>query len=285
MLIRKLITVAIAVLAVSTLVSGCGQAEDLTAQEVIGKTVGAYSSVQTVKMTSTMSMNMDITEEGKTTEASIDIDIDGSMNVKETEMAMTMSMEMDIPEMDKQSVSYNMYIVDNWMYMRIEAPVVGEQWIKSELDMETWAQQNQLSRQIELLKTAIGVTSAGTETVDGVDCYVLEISPDMAALTSYITSQMGQQAGTKLPDDVDLSKMFKSVTIKEWISRESFLPVKTDMKMTIDIQEDDLDTDTDGSGNMTMDMAMIIKYFDYNKPVTIVLPAGAANAIEQPLTQ
>ena len=285
MLFRKILLIAASVLAVSILASGCGRATDLTAQEVIDNTISAYSSVQTVKTTSTMSLKMDITDEAETTSASMDIDISGAMNIKETEMVVTMTMDMDVPGLSAQDVSYDMYIVDDWMYMRVDAPIAGEQWIKSRLDTPTWSQQDQLAQQLELLKSAIGVSSAGSETVDGVNCYVLEINPDMAALASYLTSQMGQQAGTTLPEDIDLSRMFKSITIKEWISKDSYLPVKADMKISIDVREDDFSDSTGGTGAMAMDMAMVIEYFDYNQPVTVVLPAGAANAIEQSLTR
>jgi len=279
--IKLLITVA---LAVSVLALGCGQAKDITAQEIVDKAVLASVSVQTVKMDSDMSMTMDITGE-KPSSMQMDMDISGSMNIKETEIALTMDANMDVPETGKQTMSTEMYIVDGWMYIKVEAPVVGEQWIKSKLDSNMWAQQNQLAQQIELLKNAIEINSAGNETINGISCYVLEVNPNMATLMDFISSQMGQEAGVDLPENTDLSKMFKSITVKEWISRDSYLPVKVDMKMVLEISAEDLGETTEDIDKMTMDMSMVIEYFDYNKPVLIVLPSGAANAKEQLLTK
>jgi hypothetical protein len=284
MTFRKLKIAFAMVAAISILALGCGQAKDLTAQEVVDKAVLAAASVQTVKMDSDMSMDMDVTGE-KPSSMQMDMNMSGSMNVKETEMALTMDANMDIPETGKQTMSTEMYIVDGWMYIKVEAPIVGEQWIKSKLDSNMWAQQNQLAQQIELLKNAIEINSTGTESIDGVSCYVLEVNPNMATLMDFVTSQLGQEEGVDLPDNVDLSEMFKSITIKEWISRDSYLPVKVDMKMVLEINAEDLGQTGGEIDKMMMDMSMVIKYFDYNKPVSIVLPSGAANAKEQSLTK
>jgi hypothetical protein len=282
---RKMLLVATTALAISILAAGCGQATELTAQEVVTKVINAYSSVQTVKMDSTMSMTMETTGGEESLDVQMDMVVNGSMNVKDTGLSLTMTMDMDIPVIGKQTISSDVYIVDDWVYTKVDVPGVGDRWIKTKLDSAAWAQQDQLARQIEFLKTAIAVTSAGSETVDGVECYVLEIKPDMAMLMAFITSQMGQEAHVDLPEDVDFAEMFKSLTIKEWIAKDSYLPVKADMQMVMEINAEDLGETSADFDKMTMDMSVVMKYSDYNQPVTIVLPAEAANAIEQPLTR
>ncbi len=285
MALRKILLAITTMLAISILAAGCGQATELSTQDIIDKTISAYSSVQTVKMSSDMSMNMDMVGGDEPMDVQMDMDMNGSMNIKDTELFLTMSMEMDIPVEGKQTISSEIYIVDNWVYTKVDVPGVGNQWIKTELDSAAWAQQDQLTQQIELLKTAIDITSAGTDTVDGVNSYVLEIKPDMAALMAFVSSQMGQEASVDLPENIDIAKMFKSLTIKEWIAKDTFLPVKADMQMVMEINAEDFGENTDEFERITMDMSMVIKYYDYNKPVSIVLPAGAANAIEQSLTR
>lgn len=285
MTFRKTMLVALTALAVSILAIGCGQAKDLTAQEVADKAVTAYTSVQTVKMDSTMSMTMEAIGGEEPMDIQMDMDMNGSMNVKDTELYMTMTMDMDIPVIGKQSMSSDIYIVDDWMYTKVDVPGVSDQWIKVKLDSATWVQQDQLAQQIEFMKTAIGVTSTGSETVDGVDCYVLEIKPDMATLMDFVASQMGEEASLDLPEDVDLAGMFKSLTVKEWISKDSYLPVKVDMQLIMEITAEDLGETPAEFDKITMEMSIVIKYFDYNKAVSIVLPSGAANAVEQSLTR
>jgi hypothetical protein len=140
---------------------------------------------------------------------------------------MTGNVNIDIPGAGKQDISMGMYIVNGWMYMRIGLPQGGEQWMKMKLNNELWTAQNQLSQQIEFLKTAIEVTLLGSEKVDGVDCYVLQIKPNMEALTKWVLSQQQQQSGIGGIDlsKLDLAKLFKTISIKEWIAKDTYPPL------------------------------------------------------------
>ncbi len=126
MTFRKLILIAATTLTITTLALGCGQATEPAAQDVVEKAVAAYSSVQTVKMDMSMSMNMEAVGGEQPTNIRMDMDADGSMNVKETELSLTMTADMDIPEMGNQNLSTDIYVVDGWMYMKMDIPVVGE---------------------------------------------------------------------------------------------------------------------------------------------------------------
>ncbi len=127
MTFRKLILIAATTLTITTLALGCGQATEPAAQDVVEKAVAAYSSVQTVKMDMSMSMNMEAVGGEQPINVRMDMDADGSMNVKETELSLTMTADMDIPEMGNQNLSTDIYVVDGWMYMKMDIPVVGEQ--------------------------------------------------------------------------------------------------------------------------------------------------------------
>jgi len=169
--------------------------------------------------------------------------------------------------------------------MKIGMPVIGEQWVKSKLDDSMWNQQNQLEQQRQLLETAIKTRSLGKETVDGVECFMIEITPDMAALAGFVGSQLGSQAGTDALADIDLAKVFKSITITEWVAADTFLPAKTVMTILMEMNEEDLGSGEAGYEQMTVDLVLTIKYSDYNQPVAIVLPPEAANASEQSLSE
>ena len=198
---------------------------------------------------------------------------------------MTGNVNIDIPGAGKQDISMGMYIVNGWMYMRIGLPQGGEQWMKMKLNNELWTAQNQLSQQIEFLKTAIEVTLLGSEKVDGVDCYVLQIKPNMEALTKWVLSQQQQQSGIGGIDlsKLDLAKLFKTISIKEWIAKDTYPPpVKAAMDVVLEMLPEDVGATAEDFEKMTMDMKGPVKYYDYNKPVTIELPQEALNAQEIP---
>jgi hypothetical protein len=194
---------------------------------------------------------------------------------------MTGEASADIPGMGKQSMPMELYMVEGAIYTKIGIPGQGDQWIKMKLDDEMWKQQDQLAQQMEFLKTAGNVTLAGEETVDGIASYVLVIDPDMKALADWFMSQ--QQSSVLDLSQLDLSKMFKSFSIKEWIAKDTYLPVKAEVIVLLEIKPEDVGAPADELEKLTMEMKMTEKFLDYNKPVTIVLPEEARNAQEMPV--
>lgn len=274
------LTISLAVIIGAT-ASGCSK--PLTSEEIVAHAGTAYDTVSTAQMDMTMTMAMKVIGGKEPIDVNMNATATGSLNVKEKEMALKMIMDMEMPELGKQNLSTDLYIVDNWMYMGMTLPVVGEQWTKSKIDDTIWAGQNQLAQQIDLLKTAIEVKSLGEETIDGVECYVMEINPDVAALTDYIGSQLGEQGGLQNLEGVDLSKLFESMKIKQWISTRTYFPAKADMNIKLKMTPEDLGGSAAEFDEMTMDISIVVKYFGYNEPVTITLPEKAASAVEQSL--
>ena len=275
------------ILVVAALAAGCGgaTATPLTAQEIAGNAVSAYQSVKTVKIG--MDMVMALNMEGAQQPMKIDMKASatGSLDVTNTRMNMLMNVDMTMPVVGNQKTSTDMYIVDNWLYMKVFVPVVGDQWMRMKLSPEMWQQQNQLDRQIQVLKTAIKVTSLGEETVDGTLCYVLSVTPDMAALAGFLASEMQQGSTTDFLENADLSRLFKSVVIKEWVSKQDYLPMKLDMRMGLEMLPEDVGAKSTDFTRMAMEMSIVGKYYDYNKPLDITLPAAAAGAKEAPSTR
>ena len=274
----------LAVAVLSTL--GCGNAATtpLTPQEIAANTVNAYSSVKTVKIAMNMVVGMNL--EGGKQPMKIDMKADatGSIDVAATRMNMLMNVDMNVPVAGQQKTSTEMYVVDDYLYMKVSVPGAADQWLKTKLSAAVWQQQNQLDQQIEMLKTAIKVESLGEEVVDGTNCYVLSVTPDMAALAGFLASELQQGASADILKDADLGKLFKSVTVKEWVSKKDYLPLKVDMSMSLEMRPEDVGATSTDFARMTMDMSVLGTYSDYNKPVTISLPAAAASAKETPAT-
>ncbi len=278
--LRQILKVSLSLVLFVT-VMGCGSAASLTDEQIAAKALGAYDDITTVKMDMEMTMDMEAVGGEKPISYQMNMKANGSVDIPETEMAMAMTVDMDIPELGAQKMSTDMYIVDGWMYMKMSMPVIGEQWLKSRLDDSMWNQQNQVEQQIQLLKSAIKTRSLGQETVGGVECYILEITPDMAALADFVGSQLGSQDGADALADIDLAKVFKSITITEWVAADTYLPARMVMNILMEMNEDDFGSTNAGNELVTVDMVLTVNYSDYNQPVTIVLPPEAANAVEQ----
>ena len=172
------------------------------------------------------------------------------------------------------------YILDGWMYM---SSLFGtdSSWLKSPATtdaLDVWGSQDQLAQQIEFLKTAVQTDSAGSEKVNGIDCYVLKIGPDLDSLSSWLSSQ--DEDGLFGSMDSTFTDLFDNVTVKIWVAKSTFLPVKETLEMTMTASPQDFDPSSTETGSITMTATATINYYDYNQPLAIVLPPEAAAAID-----
>jgi len=159
---------------------------------------------------------------------------------------------------DPEYGTFSMYIKGDWAYMETEGD-----WYKIYLTDEIWEQELNTITQWDLLQDFIEVKYVSNEIVNGVECYKLEIQPDLQALFNAI---MGEDTGF----EIDFEEVIKDFSLFTWVSTDNFYQMKQTTYMTIDMDLSFMQMS--GDINSTMD------FTHYNEPVDIQLPAGAKNA-------
>jgi hypothetical protein len=61
----------------------------------------------------------------------------------------------------------------------------------------------------------------------------------MVALTQWVLAQQQKQSSLDL-NKLNLAKLFKTTSIKEWIAKNSYLPMKVDMDVVLEILPEDV---------------------------------------------
>lgn len=244
--------------------------------------VSATAAVDTYKFDMDMLMTMEMSGGDQPAKVAMESDTSGTVDNANKEMQMAMNMNVDIPDQGKQKLAMEFYVVGGWMYTKIGIPGVGEQWIKTKLTEEMWQAQNQIGQQIELLKTATAVNLLGSEDVNGTASYVIEIVPSMEALGKLLSQQ--QLPGT---EDIDLGQLnlaglFKEMLIKQWITKDGHLLVKSEVHLLMEMSSDDVGATKEDFEKMTIDMNIEMKIYDYDQAASIELPEGALEAPEMP---
>jgi hypothetical protein len=178
-------------------------------------------------------------------------------------------------------MAVEMYVIDDVMYAMTDDPSTGEAWVKGEVPPELWGQMNQIEPQMEMLEL-VQVDLAGSETVKGNDCYVLELKPDMQQLWQLFNEQAMVSEEELLPeiDTEMLQQVFKGFSVKQWINKETYVLHRAQIEMNMEMTAEDLGF-SEEEGSMVMTLAMDIIAYDYNQPIDIVLPAGAENAVDE----
>jgi hypothetical protein len=212
----------------------------------------------------------------------------GVASPKNGEMKMTMDISMDMEgtpmEEGMQNMSMEMYTLEDSLYMKMNIPEMGEQWMKMPISEELKEEfdLNMVDQQLMPLESPVEIEHTGYEIFDGSECYVLNVVPDMASLIQWLGEQEMGDMEVDWESMEAIADAFKELSYVCWIAKDSNLMkrMKADMLMEISGEQPSLTgSDVD---KMTIDMSMDMAMFDYNEPVSIVLPDEAKNAMEMP---
>jgi hypothetical protein len=282
-MIRKILLLSLALVLPFALLGCAEEEETLTSEQIDQIVIGAANAVaeaQTYKFDMDMFMTMAVvggTDPGTMT---VGANATGVIDSVNQEMETIMDMVMSVAEEDEQQMGMEMYVVDEWLYMKMSIPEIGEEWVKMELTPAMWQTQQQIEQTMDLLQTATEVKFLGSEAVDGVQCYVFDIIPDMEELAEYLGQQQSM-LGVGL-DIESLAELFAnmSVSIREWVAQDSLFLTKSTAEFLIEVTPADVGAAPEDFDKMTMDLSTVMMVYGYNQPVSIELPAEALEALE-----
>ncbi|HID44052.1 MAG TPA: hypothetical protein EYP30_09855 [Archaeoglobaceae archaeon] len=269
-------------------VSGCSQ-EELSQEELKQMITETAEKVDTYKLDMNMEMKTVMSNETESIEMTTFISGNGAVDQENRKMMMKLTTSLSgLEEKESFETEMEMYYIESEMYMKMDmgVPEFPARWMKMKMPEENWESQNQLDQQLELLNVS-EIEILGSEEIDGIECYVLKITPDMEKLWEVITNRPGINEQMKELNDFDLGDIVKETYVKYWITKDTKFPIKTLTRMKMELTPEIMSTsDANVSGfqpSMTMDSEIEIKYYDYNEPVEIELPEEARNATEFPM--
>ncbi len=243
----------------------------ISAEEIAEAAILAEAEFNTYQFDVDYEITMEIPGE---TPVTTTMDMNGAFDFANEKMHMDMQMTMSTPPETVQ-MSIEMYLVGDWMYMKMEMPglppeIMGT-WFKvrmSELELEDlWEQQDIAGQQFDLLVGFSEVEFLGTEMVNGVECYKLQVTPDIETLWAWAQIQEGTEG---LDPGLDPEEVITDFSYVLWVAKDTYFTVKTVVEMTMTVEGE------------SMGMAVTVLVFDINEPVTIELPPEAEAAEELP---
>ena len=252
-----------------------------SAEEIVNGVVQALKDLKTYRFDADMTMDIAGDSEDETFEATMDMEMSGAANIENGQIQAEINTSMTVPGEGEVDMGMEVYFIDDIMYTLVEVPALGNisMWLKSEIPEGAWEQMNQVEPQIELLQAAV-VSVIGTDTVRGVDCYLLEVTPDLEQLWE-LFMQQSQVTSQELPEVAEdfMKEIFESFSVTQWIAKTTFHLVKAEIEMALEMTPEAMGF-PDEEGSLTMEIAMSVLAYDYNQPVSIELPPEAENAIE-----
>ena len=282
-MVKKIVTMSLVLVMVLSFTACEGEGLP-SAQEIVDGVIESFDNIRTYQF------DMDVTQdqageaEGEALEQIVTVGYSGTLDLENIQMRAELTMIAVEPEEDEVEMGVEMYIIDGMMYSMPEAPDIEEPaWMKEEVTAEAWEMWKGISgleNYKELLETA-QVEVIGSEQVKGVDCYVLQLTPEMAQLWQIAMGQGGVNGGGILPPvpEESLQEIFRSFSVKQWVAKDTYFLMKAEIDMAVELTPEVMSY-LGEEGEMSMGITLSFLAYNYNQPVSIVLPPEAEEAVE-----
>ena len=265
---KKILTMSLVLVMVLSL-AACTQ--EPSAQEIVDGVIESFDNIRTYQFDMDETVDMTFEED----EASFALGWSGTVDVENRQVRMETTNER-IPKTGQPEMlgETEIYFIDGMLYIMLKVPGEEPAWTKEEAPEEWWEewQQTGWGDQIELLEAA-QVKVIGSERVDGIDCYVLEVTPDLEQLWQLYNHMTYHEA----PDVTEeyLREVFHSFSVKQWVAKDTYFLTKAKIDIATEFPPEE-------PGPSSVDIAMVLLSYNYNQPVTIVLPPEAEEANQLP---
>ena len=282
----------VAILLLSTLTIACGGEEEeatptptptveVTAEEIRDRTIAAYDELETYELDMDMVMEMRISAMGQSARVTMTMDCEGAADEVNRQMRLDMEMDMAMTGEAPQHMRTEMYIVDDYVYMNIVAPGEPPGWVKFALPEGYWEEMDILQQQVNIL-VDVEADLVGTEIVDGTECYVLDVEPNLEELWAML--ELGG-AVEGLPPGLDFEQLITDFSLTQWVAKDTFFSPKGSASIEMVLTPESLGIPPEMAEDFdaVVDIEMTILQRNINEPVTIELPPGAEEAEEVPV--
>jgi hypothetical protein len=212
------------------------------------------------------------------------MDFTGELDYQSKKMKADITINIATPNTRDNKTTMTMYSLDNSVYMLIEVPGTSPQWMKTDTSIINWETMNQVESHIELLKGA-QIEITGSESVNGTECYVLQLEPDINQLWQILMQQISI-TGQEIPDieKEALMEILDDFSVQQWVAKDTYFLRKAKIDMNMTTTSEELGSSNE-EGMVKISISMDLYMHDYNQPVSIILPPEAEKAIEMPLNR
>jgi hypothetical protein len=257
-------------------------------QPILTNSVAAMKKVDTYTFYIYTGTEMETTGGSQPGKADFESTMTGASNRKTNQMFITINNYLDGDIKWANAVSHKtseeIYLLENSLYVYTELVPIGKQWLKTPLSdqMKNTYMLNSVSHQLAPLESVKDLKFERYEILDGTQCYVLTMIPDALEIMGWVVEDLPARINTDITTE-RVVKIFKDISYTIWITRDTGLMKNMDAKLRLEMNYDDFDAlEAITFDKFTMDITVSVKIFDHNKPVYIVLPPEARNAMEIP---
>ncbi len=254
------------------------------AEQILAECLTNFHAMTTYKFDYTMIT--DATATGGTQAGHVmgKLDTSGGENLLTGELQVAMTITSIEENSGEQSLDYEVFMTTDWLYMKVTLPGSGDQWakvrmsdkVKEELNISTAGDQT------GILDAPMAVKYLRTEAINGVDCYVMDLTPNDAALKEWLSGQNSGMSNAAIPglEDIgSISDMLTEFSYLCYVAKDTNMLMLTTFNIGMSYSSTQAGY-ADAFDAMAITITGGIGIHDHNKAFSVVLPDEAIIAEE-----
>ena len=269
-------------------VAGCGthtvgNSATVDADQLVRNMLRISSDINTYGLQSHGDLNLKGHADSGSLDMSIQTDTIGVYDVQNREGRSALLLNATMPENMGSDVHADVlvFLTRGTVYIGANVPQMSRQWLKTKMNDKLWLGQDQLAATMTLSDPG-SARLAGSQNVEGQDCYLVYSDPDPAATWMVITRLPGLSS---VLDDmsVKVPEAVKAISFKTWIATDTLYPLRSELTVRLNLTPGNtsapgMATDLQGELNVSVQAT----FSNYNEPLSIDLPAETSVALEIP---
>ena len=284
---RLLLPVLIGSILLAVVISGCSEkgdspstsAPNVNPEQIKALSLSAAKNVTTYKFSIDTTQNLEMINNtsGLTTNVTMITTAQGATDFKAKAARVIQTLKAYQGQgTNSTSVESSTYVINDTIYVKF-----GNNWtsVKMPDTAQFWESQNMILAQTDMIN-ASKVQVAGTETVDGVNCYRLKVTPSLPVYAAILYEHVGSVLPVMY---MNLTELYNSGTADwaVWITQgNTHLLKKSTMDVAFAVTAKALGATPAEVGNteIKVNLASTSDFSDFNSPVQIALPPEAKSA-------
>jgi hypothetical protein len=208
------------------------------------------------------------------------VSMDAKATFAETQKQMKMSIDMsshDESTGDRQDINMEVYVLTDNVYASYNG-----QWMKlplTEAVLKTFS-ADMFQEELKVMESPDELQLVRHENYEGTECYVIKFVPNSEYLRNYASKNTNSDIVINWDKVLSISDIYKDISYTVWIAKESKLLLKMDNDATLNFTDEFASSSKTPFTSVIFHASGNMKFSDYNKPVTIALPAEATSVKE-----
>lgn len=263
-----LVLVLLAVL----VLAGCGEMnQKVRGDEIMQRALAAQADLAT----SQMEASFVATVEGTLFGSPFTVSLDGGKGSVDADWAnrkMKAGAELTVTYNDVPfPVKADLYVIDGHLYRAVTISEGTDNWNRSGLPLDVWPILAD-ARRMSGLSNYVESELVEDEVLDGIDCHVLRVTPDLSAIQRAVSEQYPLVGEIR-----DIESIYDHLSILAWVAKETSLVVKIELSAVTRVTSREFPRLPDGD-TLDSSFTLTVEASGFNEPVLIDLPDGARAA-------